>query len=147
MKIDQILNFLSRYIMRWSHRSQRRGLVDSGGVESRCRLAEEQESRRRWAAGRGVLPGAYGRRRSLDALQVAADCGTLLHTKLHFCPSISILREVPHHEQNWYLAVPNSTSRWIRQDLTIRILVPSGTSTNSALDCKTLYIMCGHKGC
>lgn len=146
MKIDQTLNFLSRYIMRWSHRSQRRGLVYSGGVESRRQLVEEQESRCRWAAG-GVLPGAYGRRRSLDALQVAADCGTLLHTKLHFYPSTSILREVPHHGQNWYLAVPNSTSRWIRQDLTIRILVSSGTSTNSALDRKTLYIMCGHKGC
>lgn len=110
--------------LKWS--IQRQGLVDPG-------LAEEQESRCRWAghaAGGGVHPGAYGRRRRLDALQAAADRGTLLHAKLHFCPSTSILREVPHQGQNWYLTVPNSTGRWIKLDPTTKILVPSCTSTD-----------------
>lgn len=53
-----------------------------------------------------------------------------LHAKLHFCPSFYVLSEVLHQGQNWYLAVPNSTSRWIGQNLTDRILVPNGTGTD-----------------
>lgn len=48
---------------------------------------------------------------------------SLIHpyVKLHSCPSTSIYREVPIQEQKWYIAVPNSVSRWIWLDPTTMI--------------------------